>query len=167
MAQPALDRKEKKLTGKHVLLWVCGFFGVMFIANGFFVYYARTTFPGVVENSPYQASQNYNKTLAEAAAQEARSWQMEMQFKRRGNDVFLVLSARDKLGNPLDDLAINANVGRPVTDTYDHQVLLQPNGEGVYQAQIGALDPGRWRISFEATQNNEVKFQSTDTVTLK
>ena len=176
MAQPATGnpttgnkgtaKKEKKMTGWHALLWICCFFGVMFIANGFFVYYANTSFPGVVEESPYQASQNYNTTLKEAAAQASRDWDMGLQLRRRANEVFLVITARDSMGNPIDDLTILANVGRPATESYDHNLTMQTSGEGVYQSNIGALDPGRWRVSFEATQNDETMFQSIDTVTL-
>ena len=167
MATNKTDGKEKKLTGRHVLMWLGGFFGVMFIANGFFVYYARTTWPGVVESSPYQASQNYNKTLNQAAEQDDRSWQMAVEFKRRQSEVFLVVSAKDKLENPLNDLTILANVGRPATENFDTKLTLDAMGNGVYQGNVGVLDPGRWRVSFEALQKDEVKFQSVDTITLK
>ena len=163
----AEDKVQKKLTGKHVFLILCGFFGVMFIANGFFVYYARTSWPGVVEKSPYQASQNFNQTIAEAEAQEALDWHMGLSLKRRQNEVLLVVSARDSLDNPIKDLTINANVGRPATETFDHQLTLSSAGDGLYQASIGTLDPGRWRVSFEASQKGEVKFQSNDILNLK
>ena len=167
MAEQAKQGGEKKFTGKHVLIWISCFFGVMFIANGFFVYYARTTWPGVVEKSPYTASQNFNKTLSEAAAQEARGWAMAMEFKRRQNEVYLVIIAKDKLGNPIEDLTIEANVGRPATEDFDHNLTLEAAAGGTYQAKIGNLDPGRWRIKFEALQKNEVKFQSLGTISLK
>ena len=167
MAEQRKQAGDKKLTGKHVLIWISGFFGVMFIANGFFVYYARTTWPGVVEKSPYTASQNFNKTIDAAAQQEARGWQMALEFKRRQKDVYLVVVAKDKNGNPIEDLTISANVGRPATETFDHNLTLVASSGGIYQAEVGALDPGRWRVAFEALQNNEVKFQSLDTVLLK
>lgn len=167
MAEQAKQGGEKKLTGKHVLLWISCFFGVMFFANGMFVYYARTSWPGVVEKSPYTASQNFNKTLSKAAAQEARGWAMGMEFKRRQNEVYLVISAKDKLGNPIEDLTIEANVGRPATESFDHNLTLEGGPGGLYQAKIAALDPGRWRVEFEALQKGEVKFQSLDTISLK
>nr|WP_321458411.1 FixH family protein [uncultured Cohaesibacter sp.] len=161
------DKTEKKFTGKHMLLWLFGFFGVMFIANGFFVYYARTSWPGVVEESPYQASQNYNKTLAEAEEQKQRNWHMEMALKRSQQKVFLVITAKDKDGTPLTDLTINATVGRPVTEDFDHALTLAPSGDGVYQAEIGSLDPGRWRVEFEALQQGQSLFQTHEIIALK
>ena len=174
MIQPTTDNptsngsgQGKKLTGKHILIWLGCFFGAMFIANGLFVYYATSTWPGVVEKSPYQASQNYNNTLAEAEAQSQRSWHMEMQLKRRQNEVFLLVTAKDKLNNPLGDLTIIANVGRPATETFDQQLTMTTTGAGLYQGKVSALDPGRWRIKLEASQQDEIKFQTLETITLK
>ncbi|SNY91940.1 Nitrogen fixation protein FixH [Cohaesibacter sp. ES.047] len=167
MAQQRLDASEKKLTGWHVLLWICGFFAVVFTANGAFVYYASTSWPGVVEQSPYQASQNYNNTLKEAQAQADRQWQMGIELKRRQNDVFLIVEARDKLDNPITDLVIEANIGRPATESFDRQLTLSSKTGGTYQGTIGTLDPGRWRIKLEALEDSEVMFQTLQTVTLK
>nr|WP_321462382.1 FixH family protein [uncultured Cohaesibacter sp.] len=161
------EKAEKKFTGWHMLLWLFGFFGVMFIANGFFIYYARTSWPGVVEESPYQASQNYNKTLAEAEAQNLRDWHMALSLKRRQQSVFLVIEARDSNGKALTDLDIEATVGRPVTEDFDHGLTLVTSGEGSYQAEIGALDPGRWRIELEASRQGELLFQTHEIVALK
>ena len=161
------DKAEKKFTGKHMLLWLFGFFGVMFIANGFFVYYARSTWPGVVEESPYQASQNYNKTLAEAAAQKQRDWHMQLALKRSQQSVILVVEAKDKDGQPLTDLTINATVGRQVTEEFDHVVTLSPSGTGIYQGEIGTLEPGRWRVEFDASQQGQKLFQTHEIVALK
>ncbi|WP_394700964.1 FixH family protein [uncultured Cohaesibacter sp.] len=160
-------KREKKLTGWHVLLWLFGFFGVMFVVNGFFVYYARSTWPGVVEDSPYQASQNYNRTLAEAEAQKDRNWHMEMALKRSQQSVFLVLEAKDKVGKPLTDLTVEANVGRVVTEDFDHKLTLVASGDGVYQGEIGTLEPGRWRIKLEAMQDGQPRFQTNETIALQ
>ncbi len=92
---------------------------------------------------------------------------MTLEMKRRQNEVFLVVAAKDKNGNAIEDLTIQANVGRPVTETFDHNLTLDAAGDGVYQAKIGALDPGRWRVKFEALQKDEVKFESLDTILLK
>jgi hypothetical protein len=39
-------RAVKPIAGRHVLLALIGFFGLMLIANGFFVYFALATFSG-------------------------------------------------------------------------------------------------------------------------
>jgi hypothetical protein len=50
-------RAVKPIAGRHVLLALIGFFGLMLIANGFFVYFALATF------SAYAAYYNQARTL--------------------------------------------------------------------------------------------------------
>ena len=62
----------KPLTGRGVLIWLAGFFGVMIVANGIFLYFAITTFSGLDDASSYRAGRNYSGELAAAAAQAER-----------------------------------------------------------------------------------------------
>ena len=54
----------RELKGRHVLMVLCGFFGVMFIVNGFFVYFALSTFSGGDTSDPYRKGLHYNEMLA-------------------------------------------------------------------------------------------------------
>ena len=166
MNSPTENGKEKKLTGKHVLIWIFCFFGVMFIANGFFIYYANTSWPGVEVQSPYNESQNFDSKIEEARKQEARGWQLTAELKRSQNDVYLVVDAKDKLGNPLRDLTLKAEIGRPANEENDQKLELDGRGEGIYQAKLGPLDPGRWRVKIEAFEKDELKFRSVGQTTL-
>lgn len=167
MANPSAPKGEKKLTGKHVLIWVLSFFGVMLVANGFFVYYANTSWPGVEVKSSYNVSQNYNQIIKEAKQQDARAWTLNTDLKRSKNDVFLVVQAKDKIGNALLDLDLKSEIGRTITETFDRTVELKPYGEGVYKVNLGSLDPGRWRVKLLAYQRDELKFQSVQQVNLQ
>ena len=167
MASQNESNGKGKLTGKHVLMWVLGFFGVMFIANGFFVYYANTSWPGVEVESSFKEGQIYDEKLEAARQQEERAWHMDAQLKRRQNDVYLVVVAKDKLDNPLLDLTIKAEVGRPVNELNDQKVDMSHNGEGIYQAKLGSLDSGRWRVKLEAFDKDIMKFKSVGQTSLK
>ncbi|MCV6547136.1 MAG: FixH family protein [Cohaesibacter sp.] len=166
MANPA-PKKQKELTGKHVLMWVLGFFGVMFIANGFFVYYANISWPGVEVESSYKEGQVYDQKLAEARAQQQRAWAIDAQLKRSAGDVILVVEAKDKQGNALTGLSIKAEVGRPITEAQDHKGDLSEKGDGLYTLSLGALDPGRWRVKLDAFEKDELKFKSVGQTTLE
>ena len=48
-------RKPCELTGKHVLLCLLGFFGVVFAVNAVLVKAATSTFGGVETSSSYKA----------------------------------------------------------------------------------------------------------------
>ena len=54
---------ERVITGRHVLIGLIVFFGVMLVANGIFLYTALTTYSGVVSNEPYRKCLNYNERI--------------------------------------------------------------------------------------------------------
>ncbi len=56
-----------EIRGRHVLIAMVAFFGLIALANGIFLYYALTTFGGGEKGSPYRSGLRYNETLAEAA----------------------------------------------------------------------------------------------------
>jgi nitrogen fixation protein FixH len=135
--------------GRHVLMSLIGFFGVMLIANGLFVYFALSTFTGS-DSDPYRRGLHYNETLAAAERQAEKGWQSALSYdegKQR-----LSLGLIDHQSRPVTGLQIEAVVGRPVTDKEDHALLLKEEASGVYSADID-LPPGQWVVS--ATTQDE------------
>ncbi|HLC07666.1 MAG TPA: FixH family protein [Methyloceanibacter sp.] len=131
------------ITGRHVLISLVVFFGVMLIANGLFVYFALSTFTGS-DSDPYRRGLHYNDTLEAAARQVDRGWQSSLRYdaaKRR-----LSLGLTDSKSRPVTGLQIEAVVGRPVTDKEDHALSLKEEAHGIYSADID-LAPGQWVIS--------------------
>jgi nitrogen fixation protein FixH len=131
------------ITGRHVLVSLVVFFGVMLIANGLFVYFALSTFTGS-DSDPYRRGLHYNDTLAAAERQTDKGWQSALSYdaaKRR-----LLLGLTDSKSRPVTGLQIKAVVGRPVTDKEDRALDLQEQASGVYAAEID-LPPGQWVIS--------------------
>ena len=68
------------LKGRHVLMALIAFFGIMLIANGIFVYFAVATFSGGDTSNAYRKGLNYNETLAAAERQAARGWQTQLAY---------------------------------------------------------------------------------------
>lgn len=62
--------QESKKTGRLVLIWLLGFFGVCMAVNAFFIYMAVTTNWGVVSENAYQTGLHYNDLLEEARKRE-------------------------------------------------------------------------------------------------
>ena len=72
---PTMSRKRwfaEGLEGRHVLMALIAFFGVMLIANGIFVYFAVLTFSGGDTPESYRKGLNYNETIAAGASDRAR-----------------------------------------------------------------------------------------------
>lgn len=141
------------LTGRHVLIMLSVFFGVVFAANGAFVYFARASWTGVETEDAYRTGLQYNRTLADAEAQKALGWKIAA-FELTANEKHQVLTVRlvDANGAPLRGLAIAAIVRRPTTDSLDQQVTLREGEDGLYRVALDLPESGQWEVEVIATR---------------
>ncbi|CAN5652759.1 hypothetical protein BH11ACT8_BH11ACT8_25200 [soil metagenome] len=65
---------EHPFTGRHMLAVVFAFFGTVITVNFVMAYLATGTFPGLVVENSYVASQNYNQSLADTRALAGATW---------------------------------------------------------------------------------------------
>ncbi len=133
------------INGRHVLMGFIAFFGVIFLANGIFLYYALHTFGGGETTDPYRKGLDYNQTLAEAARQEAQGWRTELSYAAGR----LTLTLRDRDGHELQGRRVQATLGRPATDVQDVTLKFDEVSPGVYAVAI-PLAPGQWLVSAAA-----------------
>lgn len=138
------------LTGRHVLIGILAFFGVMLAANGVFVYLALSTFGGLDASDAYRTGVNYKTRLAESEAQAARGWTVDVALTKQGDR--LNASFLDRSGTPISGLAVTATIGRPATDKADRRIELGERGAGRYGAAVEPLGPGSWVLSLTASR---------------
>jgi nitrogen fixation protein FixH len=135
----------RPFTGRKMLVAILAFFGVIIAVNGVMAYLAVRDFRGVVVNSSYVASQDFNAYHARFAAQLARGWQVDV----HASDGAPALVVTDASGEPIRGLTIAATALR-VTDAHaDVTLTLAETAPGVYATDI-ALAPGRWDIEIAA-----------------
>ena len=132
------DTKEMK--GWHVLIYLLGFFGIMFAVNGVFLYSAIVSFPGEDTPKSYLQGLQYNDTLAQRAAQQALGWQAAIGIMNGE----LVVMLEDSAGAPLPGYSVDAVLRRAATTSEDIALPLQARGHGKYSAATGELAKGRW-----------------------
>ncbi|MGA9443605.1 MAG: FixH family protein [Methyloceanibacter sp.] len=137
------------VTGRHVLLGLAIFFGIMFVANGFLVYYAVSTFSGGDRPNPYRSGLNYNETIAEAQRQAAKGWAGRAEYDESAGRLTLRLT--DTSAAPVSGLALTGTLGRPAVNHEDRVVTFREWAEGVYVSDV-TLDPGNWVLSVESSE---------------
>jgi nitrogen fixation protein FixH len=140
------------LKGHHVLMALCGFFGVMLIVNAIFVYFALATFSGGDTSNPYRKGLDYNETLAAAERLAARGWRGEVGYDDKSGRLSLTL--RDREGIPVTGLIIEAMLSRPATANEDRAIKLTEAEPGIYAATV-KLDPGLWVISVASGEGSD------------
>jgi nitrogen fixation protein FixH len=142
------------IEGRHVLMGLIVFFGVMLAANSALVYYAVDTFSGGDRPDPYRSGLRYNETIAADKRQAALGWQTDIAYDdAKGR---LTLSFVNEAEQPVAGLALGATVSRPATDKDDLAVDFEEIALGVYATDV-RLAPGLWVISLasRATEGGE------------
>ena len=150
-----------EIRGRHVLIGLIAFFGLVFLANGVFVYYALTTFGGGEKGSPYRSGLRYNETLAEAARAAERGFEGRVSYDPK--TTILALALRDRNGEPVSGLHLAATVGRPTTDREDLSATFREIRGGDYVAEL-TLAPGQWVVEL---RSNELSREGDATYRLK
>ena len=161
--------EKGKLTGWHVLIALCLFFGVMIAVNVMFTVFAVTSFPGEQEEKSYVQGLNYNQTLKDKERQKALGWTTEIGFveTRDAQTPRLQTNWLDANGAGLTGLEVEAKLTRPTTDEGQTILPLQADGPGVYHVDLPDLGAGIWRIEVEAVSpdGDTAKAQKTLTWT--
>jgi nitrogen fixation protein FixH len=136
-----------RVQGRHVLMMLLGFFGVIFAVNGYFLVMALRTHGGLVAIEPYRKGLAYNERIAASDAQLERGWREVLTVTRDGI-VSVVLC--ESSGEPVVGLHLSGAIGRPSTDRSDANFEFSEVAPGTYRAVTPPLDAGSWIASLEA-----------------
>ena len=152
-------QREFRLTGRHVLLVLIGFFVVIIAANAVFMSFALRTFPGEKEEKSYLQGLNYNDRLHARAEQAKLGWTAsisEVSFEHGLASIRLTMN--DRSGLPLSGLEITGMLLRPAADEQDTDFVFEPRGEGDYAGAVSA-GQGQWEMAGVATDDNGNQFE--------
>jgi nitrogen fixation protein FixH len=163
----ASNRQPRELTGRAVLLWIVGFFGVVFAVNGVLVQAATSTFRGMETGSSYQAGLKFKDDMESAQRQENLHWQVEGKLLHdAAGDAVLDISARDARGMALAGLTAVAHLAHPADARLDQTIALKDIGGGAFRGETQA-QPGQWELIVDLFRGEERQFRSRSRVTLK
>jgi len=136
--------------GRHMLISLGAFFGVMLIVNGIFVYFAISTFNGLSTRDAYRKGLAYNQRIADARAQRELGWTGAVKSGPLSGWLTVEISGRN--GRPVKNLHIEATLMRPVSDRFDIPLKLEEAGAGHYRAFLGNIDRGNWVLHIRASK---------------
>jgi nitrogen fixation protein FixH len=160
-------RKPKELTGRAVLLWLAGFFAVVFAVNGVLVQAATSTFGGLETSSSYKAGLVFEAEISSAEQQDARHWQVDGKLLRnKRGEAVLDISARDTQGVSLTGLAAQVRLAHPADARLDQIIAMKPNGNGTFHGEASAA-AGQWELIIDLLRDDERLFRSRSRVTLR
>lgn len=136
----------KPLTGRRVLLWLGGFFGLIITANAIFITEAVKTFRGEDEQKPYLQGVQYNQTLAHRAEQAGLGWRASIDARRLpAGQVEILVELRHRDGSPETAAHLAGELRHPADENRDRTLRFSQISSGLYQATIQAA-PGNWDV---------------------
>ncbi|WP_146588348.1 FixH family protein [Puniceibacterium confluentis] len=142
-----VENKGRPLTGWTVMAMFVTGFGIIIAVNLALAIHAVRTFPGLEVANSYVASQSFD---ARRAAQEALGWTAQAQH-REGR---LLLTMRDRDGQPLRPEGLSVTVGRPTESAED----ITPHLDRDLAAPLD-LRPGLWRVDVTARAPDGTLFE--------
>lgn len=160
-------KNPREVTGRIVLLWLVGFFGVVFAVNGWLVQAATSTFAGLDTPSSYKAGLMYKSEAARAERQQALHWQVDGRLTRdRAGEAVLDIGVHDARGQPVSGLTADATLAHPADARLDHVIRLVKTGAGAFRGEAQG-HAGQWDLIVDFYRDHERVFRSRSRVTLK
>ncbi len=148
---------ETGFTGRHMLLTMLGFFGVIVSVNITMAVMSATSWTGLVVTNSYVASQEFEeKRLAHVAQQEA-GWRSGFAF----DGATARLSVIDAAGAPRWLGVVEARFHRPVGGHDDQDLVLERQADGSYSAPL-QLGAGVWDVEIFAAETDLGPFALRD-----
>ncbi|MGE0500562.1 MAG: FixH family protein [Rhizobiaceae bacterium] len=132
-------RTNAEFTGRHMLLAMLAFFGVIIAVNVTMATLARSSWTGFVVRNSYVASQEFNSKVAAARGQAALGWTARVTLS--GGRVTVVLA--DAQGLPVTSTGGIATFHRPSKEAEDLTVVLTPDGVSSLEGFLAVRD-GVW-----------------------
>jgi nitrogen fixation protein FixH len=154
-----------QLTGRHVLAILAALFFVMFAANGALIYFALHTLHGEALENSYDASQAFNKRIAEARAQDERAWKVDVLTRAEGAGERVMVEFHDRNGAPISDLVVTARFQHPFDASQDRTAALVSDGAN-YEGVASPVGHGRWTLIIEASRGADRMFRSENSLTV-
>ena len=133
--------------GWQVLSCLLAFFAVVLAVNAAMIYWALSTYSGVVASEPYRKGLHYNDRLRADERQQQLHWREALSIDRDGQ---LVLALSDAEGQLIRGLSVEITLGRPSTNRDDVTLTLAADSTGRYRARLSPLPDGSWIVGIEA-----------------
>lgn len=125
-----------KFTGYHATVILVGFFAIVIAVNFWMARLATTTFGGALAENGYVASQDYNKWIAQSAAQDRLRWTLRTHVEN--GRLFIQTKG-------VSDAAIDVVAEHPLGRMDNRQVAMIATDPSSYRSQA-KLPSGRWKL---------------------
>nr|WP_187973040.1 FixH family protein [Aquibium microcysteis] len=151
-----------EFTGRHMLLVMLAFFGVIIAVNVTMATLANTSWSGLIVKNSYVASQHFNAQARAARAQTALGWTGTMGYA----DGTFRYTLADAGGAPVRLDASQAFFRRPVDDRHDETIPMEPAGRGTVSGAVDLKD-GIWIVEIAAAAGLDAPYREVKRISVR
>jgi nitrogen fixation protein FixH len=148
---------ERPLTGRKFLAILVGCFAVVVAVNALMVWYALTSWTGLVSDSAYEDGLAYDQMLAEGKAEAALGWKAAIAYDNSGR---LTVQLTDRQGRPLGGFRLVAQFLRPTSEGHDRSLRLTEVSPGSYAGELALPLPGQWDVRVTVSDGQKPRFHA-------
>lgn len=160
-----------RLTGRHVLIAMLGFFGIVIAVNLAFVHIALSSWTGLTDHDSYRTGLSWNRTLERDAAQKALGWSSAVATRAArvegGRSFAVTVTLRDAAGRPVAGLAVEGEARHPVVEADDRRLAFVETEPGVYVAEALLSGAGDWELKLVATRTGGADYRIDTVATVR
>ena len=164
MATRPAGRPPRVITGRTVLTYFIGFFGIIFAMNFVMVRVAISSFSGVETESSYKAGLTFKNDVAAAQAQDALHWSVEADLQQ-GEAKSIVITARDAKAQSLSGLTAQVLLAHPTDKRNDVAIDFVETSTGQFKS-LSPLPQGHWDLVINLKRGAESAFRSKSRISL-
>ena len=128
--------------------WLAGAMAMVFAVNGYMIFAALETFPGVAGRDGFDLSNSYDRVLDVAAREAALGWKLDARAGAAGH---ASITLTDRAGAALQGAQVTARAERPLGPRMDLPITFRDAGQGRYEAQQVLPEKGQWDLLLSAT----------------
>lgn len=159
--------RQRKVTGRTVLVCLVTFFVVVAAVNGVMIHAAVSTFAGLDTDSPYEAGLAFERDIAAAQAQDALHWQVSGKVARAAGDrAAAEVSVRDTAGRPVTGLKLDAMLVHPADEHLDRNFAMVEDAPGHFTGTAD-VSTGQWDLVIELGRGDARLFRSKNRIVLR
>ncbi len=147
----------RPFSGQKFLAILVGAFVVVAAVNGLMIWYALSSWTGLVSDSAYQEGLGFDRVLAESRAEAALGWKAVIEYDPQGR-VSVRLS--DGGGQPLGGMQLSILLLRPTREGLDRALPLTEGARGRYEAVVRPPLPGQWDVRVTVKSASKVRFHA-------
>ncbi len=130
-------------------------FGIVMLVNGIFVFYALSSWTGVVEDKAYERGLAYNEAIDRAERQKALGWTSTLEMDTLDGQDRINVTLVNADGAPLLGADVEVVLRRPTQADLDRAVTLNAGDPGLYQALLDVPARGLWELRIHVRQGED------------